>query len=188
MSYRVSVSELAANPYRAPGSSLLESREASDAELLAFAEPRGDYYLRAWRGFRAGRGSWSRPNLAAFCCGAFWCFYRRMYLLGAGMIALGGIGAYALKHALGAAPGTDLLVGVCLASVLSALGNRAYYEQALDAIDAARQRTDDPAAQLEAIRGAGGTHELWLSVPMYASLGLLALALLRLAWVALVER
>src|SRR5262245_15717088 len=68
--------------YRAPDAAVRDEQHISEAELLAFAGPEGEYYLRQWRGLQEGRGPWTRLHVPAFLFGLLWCFYRRMYLLG----------------------------------------------------------------------------------------------------------
>ncbi len=145
-------------------------------ELNAFAVGKGytdeakeNYYLSHWTHILDGASRFSSFNWAAALFGLSWCFWRKLYLVGAAVLAAYLFVSFFLAHLFRAInPAQDpravlLVTDVAWAGLLVvqiALGvaaNGLYLRRGLATINKLRETVPDRSAYLERLRKKGGT-------------------------------
>jgi len=158
-------------------------------ELLAFADERAelrfdgtrqDYYVSRWLKVLSSEANGAGFNRAAALLGTVWCFWRKLYALGAivliAEILLPVIGTLLLIAVLGIqdsgqAPlrASYWLCFVLIRLTLGARANRLYLHRALLTIRSVQHATADPEIRIQKLRSRGGMTGTGLAVALLLS-------------------
>jgi hypothetical protein len=164
----VTTAELRAYTHEAPG------------EPDTQTSPRG-YYLRSWQPILRGRSSMAGFNWAAALFGPLWCFYRKLFRVGVGLIVAELLMSFLFGMAAILASGTADSTNQALAGVLSFLAVRVpfgwaanpwYAFTAFKVVQNARAHCVDPHARQALLLEKGGTSHLALALALGLSCAL----------------
>jgi len=155
------------NPYASP-SSVPEyaqpepTEHAEELYLRAFVGSNADYYLRKWFPLRQHAGNDGGFNWAAFLLSVMWIAYRKMYRVAAILVAILLLETVAEEILfvviLGGEvpPGTDTVIGLVVAIICGANGNRWYLSHAKKEIAKVADRGFDQQEVIHALTQRGG--------------------------------
>lgn len=151
----------------------------------AFAQDH--YYLDAWEGLLNGNSKRSGFNWYAACFGMAWCFFRKMYLVGAVvlMLTLFVASVFGILYLLYFGEGgpsdqdapSDLQLNVLFFFVLfptvrvplGFLANKLYFNKGTGAIEKIVESGLNGNEAIKRIRSMGGTSQLGLAVAILIS-------------------
>lgn len=164
-----------------PSSGSATAEDAEEPLLRAFVGPKADYYLGKWRPSQAGPEHSTGFNWAAFLLSGLWLPYRKMYtitLILLGIILVESVAEEVLFVGILGEPEPPLVlsrvIGLGVAVLCGAYGNRWYLAHARKAIAEVRAQGFDQQATHDRLAKRGGTS--WLS-PVLTILAYIAVLL-----------
>lgn len=141
--------------------------DLTEREIRAFVGSKARYYLQKWAPVLDGLGKETGFNLAAFCLNVFWLPYRKMYKITFilyGFIVLGTILDQVLFNRSVGNPDLlltmlkNMMIGLAIALICGALGNRWYLSHVRNAITQLRTQGLPEDAYYEKLSKRGGTN------------------------------
>jgi len=157
------------------------THEASDGAASG-APPRG-YYLESWQPILRGKSSMAGFNWPAALFGPLWCFYRKLFRVGVGLVAAELLMSFLFGMAAILASGSADSTNQALAGFLSFLAVRVpfgwaanpwYAFTAFKVVREARTHSVDPETRRALLVEKGGTSPVALALALGLS-GALAL-------------
>ena len=146
-------------------SSAVNDDDVSTAELKAFSDD--DYYVEKWQRLQKGGSQFAGFNLYAAVFGTHWCFYRKMYFLGAVLF----VAEFLLPVIIGvlyvvitgghASDSSVFFAGALGTALITRLGfgfwaNFAYFKKAVKVISKADSLNVSNEIYLNIIKSTGG--------------------------------
>lgn len=148
---------------------IISAPAVTEQELRAFVGANPDYYVKKWTPALQGSGKGTGFNWAGFFLAGLWLPYRKMYV--SAVVLYGIVAVFSLPEIMQTSAGAESHfssgIGIILAIVCGARGNRWYFSHAKKVITQIRARGEDGDAHLQIVSKRGGTN-------LFAALGFLA--------------
>jgi hypothetical protein len=143
----------------------LSGNNLTEQEIRAFVGSRADYYFGKWRAALEGSGKGTGFNWAAFFLSGLWLPYRKMYLATGilyGIILLEStleeVVFVGILRKSESPPALDRVVGIAVAIICGAFGNRWYLSHTRKGVAQLRVQSLPEDSYLQALSKRGGTN------------------------------